>query len=152
MCIRDSINAEYGEPRSLGNAVSGCCFLADGPKVLLQTSCSHPRGKGRGHGQTDGMEGGATRDGSRVKAAAQVDGGRDAIERSYQFRDFNQAWGWMSRVALEAEKADHHPEWFNVYNRVDVTLATHDAGDHGGLSVKDVKLAVLMDKFSNEYH
>eukprot|EP00658_Telonema_sp_P-2_P078619 TRINITY_DN7405_c0_g1_i9.p2 TRINITY_DN7405_c0_g1~~TRINITY_DN7405_c0_g1_i9.p2 ORF type:complete len:121 (+),score=22.38 TRINITY_DN7405_c0_g1_i9:182-544(+) len=89
---------------------------------------------------------------AKLTAWKEVDGGRDAIERSYQFRDFNQAWGWMSRVALEAEKADHHPEWFNVYNRVDVTLATHDAGDHGGLSVKDVKLAVLMDKFSNEYH
>ncbi len=52
--------------------------------------------------------------------------GRDAIQKSFQFKDFNQAWGFMSRVALAAEKMDHHPEWFNVYNRVEITLSTHD--------------------------
>lgn len=52
--------------------------------------------------------------------------GRDAITKSFEFTDFNQAWGFMSRTALLAEKMDHHPEWFNVYNRVDVTLTTHD--------------------------
>jgi 4a-hydroxytetrahydrobiopterin dehydratase len=71
----------------------------------------------------------------------QVDG-RDAIQRSFKFRDFSQAWGFMCRAALLAEKADHHPEWFNVYNRVDVTLTTHDAG---GLSPLDVALARAMD-------
>jgi len=69
--------------------------------------------------------------------------GRDAIEKSYRFKDFNEAFGFMSRVALAAEKADHHPEWANVYNRVDVVLTTHEAG---GLSEKDVKLATQMDK------
>ncbi len=68
--------------------------------------------------------------------------GRDAIQRSFRFRDFSQAWGFMTRAALLAEKADHHPEWFNVYNRVDVTLTTHDAG---GLSARDVALAQAMD-------
>ena len=64
--------------------------------------------------------------------------GRDAIERSFKFKDFSAAWGFMNRVALLAEKMDHHPEWSNVYNRVVITLTTHDAG---GLSVRDVAMA-----------
>ena len=68
--------------------------------------------------------------------------GRDAIQRNLKFADFNQAWGFMTRVALAAEKADHHPEWSNVYNRVDIVLSTHDAG---GLSDKDVALARFID-------
>ncbi len=64
--------------------------------------------------------------------------GRDAIQKSFRFEDFNQAWGFMSRVALAAEKLDHHPEWCNVYNRVDITLSTHDCG---GLSARDLALA-----------
>ena len=67
---------------------------------------------------------------------------RDAISKRFVFTDFNQAWGFMNRVALVAEKMDHHPEWFNVYNKVDVTLSTHDCG---GLSDKDIKLALFMD-------
>lgn len=69
--------------------------------------------------------------------------GRDAICKSYEFADFNAAWGFMSRVALKADQMDHHPEWFNVYNKVDVTLATHDAG---GVTEKDIVLARFMDK------
>ena len=72
-------------------------------------------------------------------AAAQ---GRDAIQRTYRFADFNAAFGFMSRAALMAEKLDHHPEWFNVYNRVEVTLATHDAE---GVTELDVTMAKLMD-------
>ena len=68
--------------------------------------------------------------------------GRDAVKKTFAFRDFNEAWGFMCRVALAAEKADHHPEWFNVYNKVDITLTTHDAG---GLSERDVKLAGFID-------
>ncbi|HVY89766.1 MAG TPA: 4a-hydroxytetrahydrobiopterin dehydratase [Hyphomonadaceae bacterium] len=68
--------------------------------------------------------------------------GRDAISRTYKFADFNAAFGFMTRVALHADKHDHHPEWFNVYNRVDVTLSTHDAG---GVTDKDVTLAKFMD-------
>lgn len=68
--------------------------------------------------------------------------GRDAIRRSFAFADFNAAWGFMTRVALAAEKADHHPEWSNVYNRVEIVLSTHDAG---GLSEKDVALARFID-------
>ncbi len=67
---------------------------------------------------------------------------RSAITKSFQFRNFNQAWGFMSRVALAAEKMDHHPEWFNVWNRVDITLSTHDAG---GLSERDIKLAAAIE-------
>jgi 4a-hydroxytetrahydrobiopterin dehydratase len=68
--------------------------------------------------------------------------GRDAIARGLKFRDFNEAWGFMARVALLAEKQDHHPEWSNVWNRVEIVLTTHDAG---GLSQRDVKLARAID-------
>ncbi|MGH6993240.1 MAG: 4a-hydroxytetrahydrobiopterin dehydratase [Caulobacteraceae bacterium] len=68
--------------------------------------------------------------------------GRDAIEKTYRFADFNAAFGWMARVALAAEKLDHHPEWFNVYSRVEVLLATHDAD---GVTELDVALAKNMD-------
>ena len=69
--------------------------------------------------------------------------GRDAIRKVYEFADFNAAWGFMNRVALKAEQMDHHPEWFNVYNKVDVTLATHDAG---GVTQLDLDLATFMDR------
>jgi 4a-hydroxytetrahydrobiopterin dehydratase len=68
-----------------------------------------------------------------------------AISRTFQFKDFSEAWGFMSRVALLAEAQDHHPEWFNVYARVEVTLTTHDAGETGGLSQRDAKLARAID-------
>ncbi len=68
--------------------------------------------------------------------------GRDAIQKTFQFANFNEAFSFMTRVALMAEKLDHHPEWFNVYNRVEVTLSTHDAG---GVTEKDTKLAAFMD-------
>jgi 4a-hydroxytetrahydrobiopterin dehydratase len=68
--------------------------------------------------------------------------GRDAIRREFRFRDFNEAWGFMARVALLAEAQDHHPEWSNVYNRVDILLTTHDAG---GLSERDLRLARAID-------
>lgn len=71
--------------------------------------------------------------------------GRDAIRKVYEFADFNAAWGFMSRVAVKAEAMNHHPEWFNVWNKVDVTLATHDAGGVTGL---DVELAGFMDSIS----
>lgn len=65
-----------------------------------------------------------------------------AIERKFQFADFSEAFAFMARVALLAEQRDHHPEWFNVYNRVEVTLTTHDAG---GLSLRDVEMAQQID-------
>ena len=70
---------------------------------------------------------------------------RDAITKRFQFKDFNEAFGFMARAALMAEKLDHHPEWFNVYNKVDVTLSTHDAG---GLTDLDIRLAEAMDKLA----
>jgi 4a-hydroxytetrahydrobiopterin dehydratase len=66
----------------------------------------------------------------------------EAIQRSFKFKNFSEAWGFMARVALLAESQDHHPEWFNVYNKVDITLSTHDCG---GLSARDVKLAKSID-------
>ena len=72
---------------------------------------------------------------------------RDAIQRSFKFKNFNEAWGFMNRVALLAEKDDHHPEWFNVYNRVDILLSTHDCD---GLSARDVKLAKAIDRVSGQ--
>ena len=68
---------------------------------------------------------------------------RDAISKSFNFKNFNEAFGWMTRVALIAEQINHHPEWFNVWNRVDVTLSTHDAG---GITELDIKLAQKMDQ------
>src|SRR5258708_22808595 len=84
---------------------------------------------------------------ARQAALASISGwsdvaGRDAISKSFKFADFNAAFGFMSRVALLAEKQDHHPEWFNVYNRVEITLSTHDAG---GLSQRDIALAKAID-------
>jgi len=83
----------------------------------------------------------------RKAALAELDGwqpavGRDAIEKNFKFRDFVEAFGFMTRVALLAEKADHHPEWSNVYNRVQILLTTHDAD---GLSARDVALAKAID-------
>ena len=71
--------------------------------------------------------------------------GRDAIARTFKFADFSSAFGFMARAALVAEKLDHHPEWINVWNRVDVTLSTHDAG---GLTALDVALAEAMDRIA----
>lgn len=68
--------------------------------------------------------------------------GRDAITRRFVFRNFSEAWGFMARVALIAERMDHHPEWFNVYKTVEVTLSTHDAG---GVTHLDTTLAKAMD-------
>jgi 4a-hydroxytetrahydrobiopterin dehydratase len=68
--------------------------------------------------------------------------GRDAIQRQLQFADFNEAFGFMTRVAIKAQQMDHHPEWFNVYNKVDVTLSTHEAN---GLTERDIELARFID-------
>ena len=70
---------------------------------------------------------------------------RDAIHRSLHFKNFNQAWGFMTRVALVAEKMNHHPEWSNTYNRVEITLSTHDAG---GLTALDLRLATAIDRIA----
>ena len=71
--------------------------------------------------------------------------GRDAIAKRFQFKDFSAAFGFMARVALLAEKMDHHPEWFNVYNTVDVTLSTHDAG---GVTQNDIDMARAMESYA----
>ena len=87
---------------------------------------------------------------ARKSALAKLDGwseveARDAITKKFTFSDFNEAFGFMARAALIAEKLDHHPEWFNVYNKIEVTLATHDAG---GVTEQDVKLAEAMDRLA----
>jgi len=89
---------------------------------------------------------------ARQAALAKLSGwseveGRDAISRKFTFKDFSEAFGFMARAALMAEKLDHHPEWFNVYNKVEVTLSTHDAG---GVTARDVKLAEAMDKLASK--
>jgi 4a-hydroxytetrahydrobiopterin dehydratase len=91
---------------------------------------------------------------ARTAALAKLAGwqpvdGRDAITRTFTFKDFNAAFGFMTRAALVAEKLDHHPEWFNVYKTVTVTLSTHDAG---GLTERDVTLAEAMDRLAGEQH
>src|ERR1700743_1057541 len=73
--------------------------------------------------------------------------GRDAISKKFVFKDFNQAFGFMTRAALVAEKMDHHPEWFNVYKTVEVTLSTHDAG---GMTDLDIRLAEIMDRLAGK--
>jgi len=85
---------------------------------------------------------------ARKAALAKLDGwaevaGRDAIAKKFVFQDFNQAFGFMTRAALVAEKMDHHPEWFNVYKTVEVTLSTHEAG---GVTDADITLAIFMDQ------
>ncbi len=87
---------------------------------------------------------------ARAAALAALSGwsevaGRDAIQRTFRFKDFNEAWGFMSRAALVAEAMNHHPEWANVWNRVDVTLSTHDAG---GITELDAKLAAEMNRLA----
>ena len=87
---------------------------------------------------------------ARKSALAKLNGwseakDRDAISRTFTFRDFNEAFGFMTRTALVAEKLDHHPEWFNVYDKVEVTLATHDAG---GVTERDVELAAAMNRLA----
>jgi 4a-hydroxytetrahydrobiopterin dehydratase len=83
---------------------------------------------------------------SRVAGLAEwtIDPQRPAIRRTFRFADFSAAFAFMTRVAIAAERRDHHPEWFNVYNRVDVTLTTHDAG---GVTQKDLDLAAEIDAF-----
>jgi 4a-hydroxytetrahydrobiopterin dehydratase len=88
----------------------------------------------------------------RLAALAKLRGwseapGRDAITKKFVFKDFNAAFGFMTRAALAAEKLDHHPEWFNVYKTVEVTLATHDAG---GVTKLDVKLAEAMEAIAKQ--
>lgn len=73
--------------------------------------------------------------------------GRDAIQRQLKFADFNEAFGFMTRVAIKAQEMDHHPEWFNVYNKVDVTLSTHEAN---GLTERDIKLAHFIDDIARD--
>ena len=73
--------------------------------------------------------------------------GRDAIARTFTFKDFNEAFGFMTRAALVAEKSDHHPEWRNVYKTVEVVLATHDAG---GVTARDIELAKAMDAIGKQ--
>jgi 4a-hydroxytetrahydrobiopterin dehydratase len=80
----------------------------------------------------------------RLKGWSEVSG-RDAISKKFVFADFNQAFGFMTRAALVAEKLDHHPEWSNVYKTVEVTPSTHDAG---GVTDLDIKLAETMDKLA----
>lgn len=81
----------------------------------------------------------------KISEAWRIEGGK--LARRFEFRDFNEAFGFMARVALLAEKMEHHPEWFNVYNRVDVWLTTHDVG---GLSMLDFELARRMDRLAEQ--
>ena len=79
---------------------------------------------------------------AKLSGWSKAEGARDAIQKTFKFKDFNEAFGFMTRVAIKADQLDHHPEWFNVYNRVEVTLATHDAD---GVTALDVEMALFMD-------
>lgn len=80
---------------------------------------------------------------AKLSGWRKAEGDRDAIQKAFRFKDFNAAFGFMTRVALKADQLDHHPEWFNVYNRVEVLLTTHDAD---GVTDLDVTLASFMDE------
>ncbi|MFN3584486.1 4a-hydroxytetrahydrobiopterin dehydratase [Phenylobacterium sp.] len=82
---------------------------------------------------------------ARLSGWAKAEGDRDAIARTFRFKDFNEAFGFMTRVAIKADQLDHHPEWSNVYNRVEVVLTTHDAD---GVTELDVTLARFMDEIA----
>ncbi len=89
---------------------------------------------------------------ARAQALEELSGwnlvdGRDAIQKQFRFKDFNRAWGFMSRVALAAEAMNHHPEWSNVYNRVEIVLTTHDCG---GLSERDIQLARKIEELAGD--
>lgn len=89
---------------------------------------------------------------ARAQALAELPGwgpveGRDAIQKSFKFKTFSQAWGFMSRVALAAEAMDHHPEWSNVYNKVEIVLTTHDCGS---LSERDIRLAEIIENLESK--
>jgi 4a-hydroxytetrahydrobiopterin dehydratase len=86
----------------------------------------------------------------RAKQIAQLHGWqvvaeRDAIQRKFEFADFNEAFGFMTRVAIKAQEMDHHPEWFNVYSKVDITLSTHEAQ---GVTTRDIELALFIDRIT----
>ena len=86
----------------------------------------------------------------RATQIAQLDGwqnveARDAIKRQFKFADFNEAFGFMTRVAIKAQEMDHHPEWFNVYSNVEITLSTHDAN---GITERDIRLARFIDEIA----
>jgi 4a-hydroxytetrahydrobiopterin dehydratase len=88
----------------------------------------------------------------RASQIARLDGwqpaaGRDAIQRKLEFADFNEAFGFMTRVAIKAQEMDHHPEWFNVYNKVDITLSTHEAN---GVTERDIALARFIDEVAGK--
>ena len=81
-----------------------------------------------------------------MKTGWAVASDRDAIRKTFTFTDFNEAWGFMTRTAMSAERMQHHPEWFNVWNRVDISLTTDDVG---GLTEKDIKLAKMIDSYAH---
>src|SRR3954470_22957140 len=98
-------------------------------------------------GMVDRLVGAARQTGLRELHGWSEGGSRDGVRKSYHFSNFSEAWGFLSRIALAAEKMDHHPEIFNVYNRVEIILSTHDAG---GLSERDVQLAQMIDELAPE--
>ncbi|XP_063845218.1 putative pterin-4-alpha-carbinolamine dehydratase isoform X3 [Scylla paramamosain] len=114
-----------------------CCIRA---RFATFTSV-HPFSEDHGHQVTD--EERTVELPALVAAGWVMVEGRDAITKTFTFQNFNEAWGWMSCVALQSEKKNHHPEWSNVYNRVEVIWSTHDCG---GLSRKDIILATFCDK------
>src|SRR5665213_3322341 len=129
-----------------GAAVPAVTLMAEtnrfGPAMLFQAGRSR-RTCPKGSRMAQKLTGSARADALRKLGGWAEVAGRDAITRTFVFKDFNQAFGFMTRAALVAEKMDHHPEWSNVYKNVEVTLSTHDAG---GVTELDVKLAEAMDK------
>ncbi|GAB1602058.1 probable pterin-4-alpha-carbinolamine dehydratase isoform X1 [Argonauta hians] len=126
---------------TLSHQLSRTIFVVSHP--LLAKRMSAEKSTKLGAEERDGVLAPLMKDGwSLVK-------GRDAIEKEFVFKNFNQCFGFMTRIALMADKMDHHPEWFNVYNKVQITLSTHE---FSGLSHRDVRLATFIEKASKSLH
>ncbi|KAG7283428.1 hypothetical protein CRUP_031481 [Coryphaenoides rupestris] len=124
------------------NSVSSSWRLSRLASMLLTTTSSHSSSMASESHWLSAAERDQQLLELRASGWVEVDN-RDAIYKELQFKSFNQAFGFMTRVALQAEKMNHHPEWCNVYNKVQITLTTHDCG---GLSKRDIKMAKFIDK------
>src|SRR6185295_18411523 len=139
----DSVNSSHDTAPPRGRAKSsrlGSLEGGSGPKPVV--SAGRKRAAPGGSGMVARLEGNARQQALAGLKGWKEEAGRDAIAKEFRFADFNQAFAFMTQIALKAERMDHHPEWSNVYNRVSVLLSTHDCG---GVSQRDIDMARFID-------